>query len=447
MAPISATLFVVEEAATHFSLALLWRTFSAAMVAVWASHWLTLPQLLGALPEPADDPDSPGAAAAGSPRGSGLAHFELKFDLGSGAGCALVDGMTAYVVLIALLGGLLGAATNSLILRVNAMRTRLVGPHATARRRRCLGAIELVLLALLTSSASVLLPELVACKPLTASQLEFGFGGEAPRPGKCAAAYGKCGGRHYEGPSCCPEDWTCHSYGPWYSQCLPTGVHTQLPLDKACMPLGMRAHIQWTNATAGTCDATCLSDPLPRSSLPMLVRSRCGDDEYNDAASLLLASSESTVRALFLRGAPWALGAPALLMALGVWLVLTVLTAGVMMPVGLMVPMIVIGGCMGRLVGLLARAHLGSYCEPSFLALIGSTALLAGSGQIRLCVHRRRPEPRRASPPVQLSLRPPAPARTACCAALARRTPEGASEDCSWLLHTGCPQIPYRRHA
>ena len=39
-APLSGTLFVVEEAASHFSVTLLWRAFSAAMVATWTSHWL-----------------------------------------------------------------------------------------------------------------------------------------------------------------------------------------------------------------------------------------------------------------------------------------------------------------------------------------------------------------------------------------------------------------------
>lgn len=37
-APLSGTLFVVEEAASHFSLTLLWRAFSASMVATWATQ-------------------------------------------------------------------------------------------------------------------------------------------------------------------------------------------------------------------------------------------------------------------------------------------------------------------------------------------------------------------------------------------------------------------------
>eukprot|EP00965_Chrysotila_dentata_P123028 4066428-Pleurochrysis_carterae.AAC.2 len=40
LAPISGTLFVVEEATSHFSLPLLWRAFSASMIASYTSHVL-----------------------------------------------------------------------------------------------------------------------------------------------------------------------------------------------------------------------------------------------------------------------------------------------------------------------------------------------------------------------------------------------------------------------
>ena len=39
LAPISGTLFVVEEASSHFSLALLWRAFYTGIVALWMSHF------------------------------------------------------------------------------------------------------------------------------------------------------------------------------------------------------------------------------------------------------------------------------------------------------------------------------------------------------------------------------------------------------------------------
>merc|ERR1719502_1738049 len=47
--------------------------------------------------------------------------------------------------------------------------------------------------------------------------------------------------------------------------------------------------------------------------------------------------------------------------------------------------MILAGGCLGRLVGLFLHFWLGvTDAEPGIFALVGSTAVLAGSGQIRL---------------------------------------------------------------
>ena len=75
MAPIAGTIFVVEEASSHFSLSLLWRSFTACIAALWASHWLEA--LLGwATPH----------------------KFAIIFDVGRAAnGCTASDGITAAV--------------------------------------------------------------------------------------------------------------------------------------------------------------------------------------------------------------------------------------------------------------------------------------------------------------------------------------------------------------
>ncbi|CAK4078562.1 unnamed protein product, partial [Aphanomyces euteiches] len=43
----------------------------------------------------------------------------------------------------------------------------------------------------------------------------------APSSGGSVAAYGQCGGGAYSGPTACVSGYTCHSYGEWYSQCIP----------------------------------------------------------------------------------------------------------------------------------------------------------------------------------------------------------------------------------
>ena len=168
-----------------------------------------------------------------------------------------------------------------------------------------------------------------------------------------------------------------------------------------------------------TCEtAACLQQRVCRAEL-FLKQHTCDDGEYNPLASLLLQPGEEVhvvgnspdepapsvvlirpsvrpsqtwqvVRALFSRGTPHALPPSDIAACLAVWLVLTALTAGVTLPLGLLVPLLISGGCAGRLYGMLLRSlflSMGSAAEgldPGLFALLGATALMAGSGQIRL---------------------------------------------------------------
>ena len=386
-APISGVIFVVEEAASHFSLQLLWRAFTAAIISLWACHWLNLFEWLIELLLGSDSGGDAGGGGSGGDTRAAAHHFQIKFGVGSGPACDLPDAMVVHVIPLAIVGGLLGALLNHLILSAARLRTRIVGPHPSLRRRALTGGAELLVLTLLSSSASVLLPELLPCKALTIGQLEYGFVSASSKPGQCAAAYGQCDGVGWATPKCCELDYVCHKWGPYYAQCVPSGGTTIVPLNEACMAEALSSQIKWTNAVNHTCDATCLEEKIAPGTLSMLARSRCAPDEYNDLASLLLATSDDVVKALFLRGAPTALSAQSLAIALAVWFVLTVLTAGVPMPLGLMVPMICVGGCYGRLAGLALRSVtvVGFPADPGLFALLGATAVLCGSGyNIRL---------------------------------------------------------------
>merc|ERR550539_1156714 len=44
--------------------------------------------------------------------------------------------------------------------------------------------------------------------------------------GTCSAAFGQCGGKNWNGPTCCESGCHCRSEGEWYSQCAPpAGSH------------------------------------------------------------------------------------------------------------------------------------------------------------------------------------------------------------------------------
>lgn len=49
-------------------------------------------------------------------------------------------------------------------------------------------------------------------------------GPDTPKPtpsGKCSPVYGQCGGKTWDGPTCCDPGCTCTPNGDYYSQCLP----------------------------------------------------------------------------------------------------------------------------------------------------------------------------------------------------------------------------------
>ena len=360
----SATLFVVEEASSHFSVALLWRTFTAATVALWARQLLM-------------------SSYSYSINGHASKSFQITFETGTGDGCTLPTVEVWCVLLLAGLGGVVGAAFNAAVLYVNKLRTRLL------RGRKPFLALDALVVVLLTTSACVLLPELFPCRDKTVGSLEYNIRGGASE--ECGKLYAQCGGRDWKGITCCQAGLTCEVKEEYYSQCEESKQMHERPLNSACMTEEFKLQIAWTNATASTCEDSCLRATVDEG-LDMLVNTgNCnGLSQYSPLGSLLLQSAEETVKALFLRGAPEALPVPELAVAFCAWFILTALAAGLFAPLGLMIPMIIIGGCFGRLYALLlAQAGAlatggGTWVDPGLFALFGATAVMAGSGQIRV---------------------------------------------------------------
>mmetsp|Transcript_39606 Transcript_39606/g.109102 ORF Transcript_39606/g.109102 Transcript_39606/m.109102 type:complete len:427 (-) Transcript_39606:68-1348(-) len=74
-------------------------------------------------------------------------------------------------------------------------------------------------------SASTLPPW--AAKLLNESGASGGFG-TTPTP--CSRPWAQCGGRQWQGPTCCPAGYECSDHVSWYSQCKPIeGEASNLP--------------------------------------------------------------------------------------------------------------------------------------------------------------------------------------------------------------------------
>ncbi|KAL1515832.1 hypothetical protein AB1Y20_002448 [Prymnesium parvum] len=386
-APLSGTLFVVEEAASHFSLTLLWRAFSAAMVATWATHllrtlWEPLNDLLPLKGEEGHHNDEK--------------SFHVVFEQGVGNLCNFDDNQLPNVIAIAALVGTCGAFFNLLILRIQQWRKRFAS-HAIA------ALLDAVVVVLLTCTTAILLSHSFPCRDLTIASLEFGYqrGAVSGAGGgkHCARSYEQCGGETWHGATCCigedTGDVRCVEVSQFYSQCLPTedGGGTSRCINDRCLSDSMSSQIlewEWESSLPWNdtscemwCDTdTCLFRNLTGASVDVLSQDFCPDGKYNAAASLLLQPVEEVAQALFFRGASHALPATALLLCAVYWFVFSALAATLLMPVGLMVPMMVIGGALGRLLGVLL--WYGSEQDPGLYALVGATAFMAGSGQIRL---------------------------------------------------------------
>jgi len=105
----------------------------------------------------------------------------------------------------------------------------------------------------------------------------------------------------------------------------------------------------------------------------------CGEGRYSDMATLLLLQKERAIKLLFTRsfegGAEFQV--VHLLLCSGIVFVLTLITYGTALPVGLFIPNILLGACFGRAVGQVVES-LGYAVHPGVYALVGAVGMLAG---------------------------------------------------------------------
>jgi len=106
------------------------------------------------------------------------------------------------------------------------------------------------------------------------------------------------------------------------------------------------------------------------------IQYKCGKDQYNPLATLLL-NTEGTVIKAFLNKMAVFSYAPLFLFFL-IWYLFTVLSYGTAVPAGLFLPGILIGCSLGRMLGLFIETYIIAEIHPSTYAIIGSAAILAG---------------------------------------------------------------------
>jgi len=117
----------------------------------------------------------------------------------------------------------------------------------------------------------------------------------------------------------------------------------------------------------------------------------CPAGEYSELGSLLHNSWHSAIGVLFSTGTYHVLGPGTLVIFLLFFFLLACLTAGSSVAAGLVIPMLAIGGTVGRLAGVLVnmgiKQSLGlTAVDPGPWAMVGAAAFWSGSGRITVTI-------------------------------------------------------------
>ncbi|XP_067937986.1 chloride channel protein C-like [Watersipora subatra] len=115
------------------------------------------------------------------------------------------------------------------------------------------------------------------------------------------------------------------------------------------------------------------------------------NESYNEVATLLMTNGERAIRDLFSRNTHHDFGFPSLSVVLVVYFICACWSAGTAIASGLVVPMLLIGGLYGRMVGLamvyLFGVHTGglwAWIDPGAMALIGAASFFGGVSRLTM---------------------------------------------------------------
>jgi len=111
----------------------------------------------------------------------------------------------------------------------------------------------------------------------------------------------------------------------------------------------------------------------------------CSDNEYSDIAFLLLNSKEAAIKTLFSNemASGAMLSVPGLAVVYVLVYISTILTFGSAIPVGLFIPNILAGACLGRIMGQLLL-DFGLPVHPGVYALMGAAGALGGFSRMTI---------------------------------------------------------------
>eukprot|EP01137_Pigoraptor_chileana_P022069 Opistho-2@86545 len=144
----------------------------------------------------------------------------------------------------------------------------------------------------------------------------------------------------------------------------------------------------WTDINNASISSEAVTEQLHGMDLRT---ERCPDGEYNELASLFHVSGHTAIRNLFVQGSYNVFSFSTLVTFLIVYFFLALITAGLSIPSGLVIPTVTIGSCLGRLFALFINkydkeVHGYDLVDPGAWAMIGTAAFWCGTGRLSVTV-------------------------------------------------------------
>ena len=281
---------------------------------------------------------------------------------------------------IGLICGLLGCLFNRVVLELNFLRQRW-----RTEGRRNIFTVEVVVIAILSSSIGTLLPAMTTCREST---IQRAF----TNSNQCIA--GEWATQIFEGrenlhekvkmvpsaglfgvqynPDVCPKAIYNDSHMPCNLEKLglkfPSSVPEQERYFYCCGFDDLDSFHKGLvyNFTSPRAPLELFEEFWPTYGCETFSESNISIPRYRPMAALAFVPGRITVKNLFTRGSPNMIPTTSMLVFLPLYFVLAAITSGAAVPSGLVVPMMIIGGCVGRLAGnLLTKLFRDAWTCPS----------------------------------------------------------------------------------
>ncbi len=315
-APLAGCLFVVEEAASFFTVEHLEYTFFATIIAYMVALYL-----------------------------SSSDESFTKFKQATGDFCTLYDGFDLVLfVAIAVLGGMSGALFNHIVEELNHWRAHAINKKVWSR------VLEVVLLTLATGTVTVFLPALYQCEHPTRSMMMEDSIGCLSEEDAFQISHGS----------------VSHSALSELLKDSSSGSARSAAIQDLLQGYRMPEHYrEQEEGGAEWKDKVWIdnADEEKHVHLHYQHAYTCDEGDYNAMSMLWLNGGVKAVKVLLQRGFPHMLNGSVLLVFFAVYFCLAAYTSGVSVPAGLIVPHLLIGGSMGRAFGLIGIAEKKEMCS------------------------------------------------------------------------------------